>query len=197
MTARARVVAALFLACLLAGMVSGRGLLFNLAYLWGGLFAVAFLWSRTALVGISLERRPRLLRAQVGQAFEESLLLRNASRLPKLWLEFQDASELPDHQASSVVVGLGARAERALLVRTLCTRRGRFRVGRSGAGDRGHAAADADGGAGGLERGRGHGGVEPGVQHGVHVLLQRRVLPLHLQRVRVQSVHVLLQSLLH
>jgi uncharacterized protein (DUF58 family) len=129
MSSRAQVVAALCVLCTLIGLATGRGMFFNLAYLWGGLLVLAYAWSRSAISGIRLTRQPRSLRAQVGRAFEESLTVENRSRIGKVWLEIRDRSSLPDHQASTVILGLGSHRERSLLVRTICPRRGRFRLG--------------------------------------------------------------------
>ncbi len=129
MTARAAVVMGLLAASLAAAIVSGRQLFYSLAYTWGGLLLLSFLWSRSALAGVRLRRWAPRLRSQVGLPFEEVLSLSNASRVPKAWLEVEDRSELPGHAVSSVTVGLGPRRERTWIVRTLCTRRGEFRLG--------------------------------------------------------------------
>ncbi len=129
MTDRARGVVLVFGACGIAGLISGRAVFFNLAYVCLGLLLVSFLWSRTALRGVSVTRRPGGSRSQVGRAFEEAITLVNRSRVPKLWVELRDELELPDHRASVVMVGIGGGRERSQLVRTYCTLRGRFRLG--------------------------------------------------------------------
>lgn len=129
MSSRARVVILLLVASLIGGLATGWETYFSLSYVWGGLLLISFLWSRVSLTGIDLERRPRSLRSQVGRIFEESFVIRNRSRFRKLWLEVRDDSELPGHRASSVIAGLGRGREKTWIVRTLCTRRGRYRVG--------------------------------------------------------------------
>jgi uncharacterized protein (DUF58 family) len=129
MTGRARGLAMLFAACLVAGVISGRPVFFNLSYVCLGVLLVSFLWSRTALRGVSVTRRPGSTRSQVGHTFEEAITLVNRSRIPKLWVELRDESELPNHRASAVMVGVGGGRERSQLVRTHCTVRGRFRLG--------------------------------------------------------------------
>jgi len=129
MTVRGAVVIALFSLSVLAAAVSGREMFFNLAYVWGGVLAVAWIWSRLTLSGLTVWRRPSTLRGQVGRSFEERFGLRSASRWPKLWVELIDTSDLPGHRASTVTLNVGARSERTWLVRTLCVRRGRFRLG--------------------------------------------------------------------
>lgn len=129
MNSRARGVAMLSAACLLAGAISGREVFYNLGYLWLGLLLVTFLWSRSALRGVTVSRRPAGSRSQVGRPFEEAIRVSNRSRIPKLWVEFRDLSELPHHRASVVMVGIGGGRERSQLVRTYCTQRGRFRLG--------------------------------------------------------------------
>lgn len=129
MSTRAGIVLALLATSLLAAVVSGRDLFFNLVYVWTALLAVSFIWSRTALSGLKLERRTPSLRSQVGHPFEEVLALRNRSRVPKSWVEVEDRSELPGHRVSTVTVGLGSQHERTWIVRTMCQRRGQFRLG--------------------------------------------------------------------
>jgi len=128
-TSRARVVAGLALICSAAGLVSQHEVFFNLAYFWGGLLALAAVWSWLSLRGVHVERMPRSQRGQVGRAFEEMLLLRNESRFPKLWVEVLDRSTLPGHRASVVFNAIRARQIRLWNVRTLCTHRGVYSLG--------------------------------------------------------------------
>ena len=129
MASRRLVVFLLLAAALVGAVVTGRDLFFNLFYLWLTLVVVAVLWTWLGLRGIRLARHTRALRAQVGRPLEERLAVRNLSRLPKLWLEVRDHSDLPGHEASLVVMSLGARSERTWVVRTICRQRGRFRLG--------------------------------------------------------------------
>jgi uncharacterized protein (DUF58 family) len=148
-TSRARLVLLLFAASLFAAQISGREFFYNLTYLWAGLLIFSFLWSRFALRGVQVDRVARTPRAQVGELFVERFRITNKSRLPKLWIETRDASDLPGykvtavnvglgfrgpsaagaHQAVTVTSGLGAGQSRTWLMRTLCTQRGRFRLG--------------------------------------------------------------------
>lgn len=129
MTVRARVVTGLFILSTLGAFATGWAPYFNLAYLWGGLLLATFTWSKLSLRGLKIERRPRSNRSQVGRTFEESFTLRNNSRVPKLWIEIHDFSELPGHQASAVKQRLRFGTEKVWIVRTVCIRRGRFRIG--------------------------------------------------------------------
>jgi uncharacterized protein (DUF58 family) len=150
-TARAGVALLVAAGGLVAGLATGDDLFFNLAYLWLGLVAVSWVWSRVALRGLRLHRRPRGLTSQVGLVLEETLILENRSVFPKLWVEVRDESDLPGrwasartlgfgmarnggsefrgHRASGVAVGLGAHQEWIWSARTICTRRGRYRLG--------------------------------------------------------------------
>jgi uncharacterized protein (DUF58 family) len=148
-TSRARIVLILFAASLLAAQISGRSFFYNLTYLWAGLLIFSYLWSRSALRGVRLERQTRTPRAQVGELFIERFRISNESRFPKLWVETRDASDLPGYRVTAVAVGLGfkgaslpgahqavtvtsgiaAGRSRSWLMRTLCTQRGRFRLG--------------------------------------------------------------------
>lgn len=149
MSTRARVVLALFALSLFGALATGRDLLYRLSYIWAGLFALAFIWSRFALRRLSFQRQPRSFRAQVGQLFIERFTLTNNDRFPKLWVEVRDATDLPGYRAmtlkaglhaggafrqrrerdSNVMATIRARDSRHWMVRTLCTRRGRYRLG--------------------------------------------------------------------
>ena len=153
MTTRAAVALLVGIGSLLAGLATGDDLFFNMAYLWLGLLAVSWGWSRLALRGVRLRRRPRGLTSQVGLVLEEMLVLENRSAFPKLWIEVRDESDLPGrwasartlglgagslhrgeaefqgHRASGVAVGLGSRQEWIWSARTICTRRGRYHLG--------------------------------------------------------------------
>lgn len=129
MTTRARVVLGLFIFSLLGAFATGQDLYFNLAYLWGGLLLISYLWSRFSLHGVRLERQPRSLRAQVGRTFEEKFILENRSRILKLWVEIRDNSNLPGHRASAVFSQIEKGRKKVWVVRSMCVRRGRYRLG--------------------------------------------------------------------
>lgn len=148
-TSRARTVLILLVASLLAAQVFGRDFFYSLTYMWAGLLIFSFLWSRFALRGVKIEREARTARAQVGELFVERFRLINEGRLPKLWIETRDASDLPGYKVTAVAIGLGFRGpsfsgahqavtvttglaagqSRTWLMRTLCTQRGRYRLG--------------------------------------------------------------------
>jgi len=149
MSTRARVVFILLLLSLMSALISGRDIFFNLTYMWGGLIIISLVWSRLALRGEEVERQPWTNRAQVGQYFIERFRLTNRSRLPKLWIETRDLSDLLGYRVTTVSVWLGFRGStevgahsavtvttgllphrtRDWTIRTLCTQRGRFQLG--------------------------------------------------------------------
>jgi uncharacterized protein (DUF58 family) len=112
---------------LLTGFITGRGVFFNVAYVFIGLMFFSFVWARTGATWLTLTRRARPRRAQLGRYLEEQFTLRNSGPLPKLWIELHDQSDLPGHRASHVVAGL--RRSSSWTVRTLCLQRGVFRLG--------------------------------------------------------------------
>lgn len=93
-----------------------------------GLVLISFVWSRRSLASLSTARRLSRDHAQVGETIEDTILVRNAARLPRLWLEFRDLSSLPLHQAGRVL-HLKARSGEQWSVETICAKRGRYHVG--------------------------------------------------------------------
>ena len=92
------------------------------------LLVAAAIWTRLSLRGVSAVRTSGTDRAQVGQTLRETLAVRNAGRLRKLWVEVLDRSSLPGHDPGRVVTVPG-RAAVEWDTRTVCVRRGRYHLG--------------------------------------------------------------------
>lgn len=108
---------------------SGRDLAFNIAYLISGVMILSYGWAINSIRGLGLRRYTRTRRSQVGQYAEEQFEVNNRSLWPKLWVEIEDHSTLPWHPASRVISSLGRQSSQRWQVRTMCTQRGRFRLG--------------------------------------------------------------------
>ncbi|MEI7643403.1 MAG: DUF58 domain-containing protein [Chloroflexales bacterium] len=107
---------------------TGLRLFFHLSYLLLGLLILSALWAWLNLRGLVVERETLTLRANVGEFARERISIRNRWHIPKLWIELRDESELPQHGAGFVTY-LGGQQRGRWLARTLCTMRGRFRLG--------------------------------------------------------------------
>ena len=114
---------------LAGGLITGREILFNLAYLLGPLLIISFAWAWANINWVHLSRVTRTRRAQVGRPLEERFSVRNTSRVPKLWLEVRDFATLPGHYSSHVVNGLGPRRTYSWRITTICRQRGRYQLG--------------------------------------------------------------------
>ena len=126
---RAWVVLVIGLICLFAALITGRNLYYYLTYVFVAILLLSGLWAWSAARGLRLSRYTRTSRAQVGRPLEEHFSLRNTSWLPKLWVVVNDDSDLPNHRASRVIHDLRPHQAYGWTVRTLCERRGRFRLG--------------------------------------------------------------------
>jgi uncharacterized protein (DUF58 family) len=113
----------------LVAVQTGRRLMFTLVYLLGGTLVLSFLWSWLNLQWLTISRVTQSQRAQAGKPFEERFIVRNNSRLPKLWLELRDFSTLPGHRASRVVNSLPGNHARGWAVKVIARKRGRYRLG--------------------------------------------------------------------
>jgi uncharacterized protein (DUF58 family) len=123
---------ALFIAwafILLFAYQTGHEIFFRLAYLIFGITLFSFLWSFYSILTFEIERQLITPRAHVGRIAEERFLAHNTGRLPKIWIEIRDDSELKSHGVSRVLNSLNAHVHSSWSVRTLCRRRGRFRLG--------------------------------------------------------------------
>ena len=114
---------------LLGGLLTGRDILFNLAYLLGVLLIISFAWAWVNINYVHISRITRTRRTQVGRPLEERFTIRNTSSIPKLWLEMRDYATLPGHLSSHVVSNLGSKQVYSWRVTTLCRERGRYQLG--------------------------------------------------------------------
>ena len=108
---------------------TGRDLVFSLAYLLSAALVLSLLWAWNNVRGLAVARTTATRRSQVGQYAEEHFEITNQSFWPKLWIELRDDSTLPWHHASRVISALRRGRTQRWVVRTLCTQRGRFRLG--------------------------------------------------------------------
>ena len=118
----------LILALLFFSISSGWSPLYKLTYVLLILFVLSWLWARYSLRKLTFHRNNTSGRVQVGETFEERLMLDNNSVLPKLWVQIVDGSTLPGHRAG-YVASLGGRKRAMWKARTVCSKRGRFQLG--------------------------------------------------------------------
>src|ERR1700694_1378835 len=107
---------------------SGWHVLYILTYVLVSLLVLSWLWARYSLRKMIFRRTASNGRVQVGETFDERLMLDNVSALPKLWVQIADGSTLPGHRAG-YVASMGGRKRAMWKARTLCKRRGRFQLG--------------------------------------------------------------------
>ncbi len=107
---------------------SGWKVLYVLTYVLLTLFVLSWLWARYSLRQLVFRRTTASGRVQVGEIFDERLMLDNLSVMPKLWVQIADASTLPGHRAG-YVASMGGRKRAMWRARTTCRRRGRFLLG--------------------------------------------------------------------
>ena len=118
----------LILVLLFFAASSGWGVLYKLTYVLLILFILSWLWARYSLRKLTFHRNTTSGRVQVGELFEERLMLDNTSIMPKLWVQLVDGSTLPGHRAG-YVASMGGRKRATWKARTMCKRRGRFQLG--------------------------------------------------------------------
>ena len=109
--------------------VTGGVVYVRLLYLSALLIALAWLTSAFALRGIKVERQARLLRASVGDIFEEHFEVSNTSRIPKLWLEVANQANIPHATGSRVLTLLRPKQKRIYTARNWLIHRGGFPLG--------------------------------------------------------------------
>ncbi len=104
---------------------SGWRVLYLLTYVLFILFILSWFWTRYSLRKMVFRRTASVGRVQVGETFDERLMLDNLSVMPKLWVQIADGSTLPGHRAG-YVASMGGRKRATWRARTVCKQRGRF-----------------------------------------------------------------------
>jgi uncharacterized protein (DUF58 family) len=118
----------LFLVTLFSAMGSNFEPLYRLSYIMAVAGVMGYFWARFNTSGVTVERLSTIERAQVGQLLEERFQVTNNSRFGKGWLEVREHSDLPGHQAATVLNMRGFETQ-LWQPQTLCRRRGRFTLG--------------------------------------------------------------------
>src|SRR6266487_3014679 len=118
----------LILALLFFAISSGWSPLYKLTYVLLTLFVLSWVWARYSLRKLTFHRNTTSGRVQVGETFEERLMLDNTSVMPKLWVQIADGSTLPGHRAG-YVASMGGRKRAMWRARSVCRQRGRFQLG--------------------------------------------------------------------
>ena len=112
------------------------GVVFNGAAIYSRFFLIsvsisfiAWVWTRWSASGMGLARGSRVLRANVGDVFEENYELVNNSLIPAAWIEVLNQSRLPHAAGSRLITFVLGRQKRGYLARTWLTNRGGFQLG--------------------------------------------------------------------
>jgi uncharacterized protein (DUF58 family) len=94
----------------------------------GGGWLIAFLWARSLARNLAIRRKMRYGWTYVGDRLEDRFILSNASRVPALWLEVEDHSDLPGYNASRIT-SISSEGFAEWRTQGVCTRRGLFTIG--------------------------------------------------------------------
>jgi uncharacterized protein (DUF58 family) len=109
--------------------VNGGTIYVRLLYLSGLLIIAAWLLTALSLRGLKVERHARSQRGTVGDIFEEHYEISNTSKIPKLWLEVANQTNIPNATGSRVLTFLRGKQKRIYTARTWLTSRGGFQLG--------------------------------------------------------------------
>jgi len=94
----------------------------------GGMWLISRFWAKQLLQGLSLRREMRFGWAQVGDRLEERFTLYNESRMPALWVEVIDETNLPGYHANQVR-SIGALSQTRWHTEGVCMHRGLYVLG--------------------------------------------------------------------
>ena len=122
-------IALLFVTGLVGVVVTGAAIYSRFLYLSILLGVGAWIWTRWAGSGLRLNRNARVLRANVGDIFEENFEVAIDSRVITPWMEVLNQSKIPFASGSRLFTFVTSHQKRTYLARTWLTRRGGFPLG--------------------------------------------------------------------
>jgi uncharacterized protein (DUF58 family) len=111
----------------IAAFSTGEPFLFYLLYLAILVIGGSYIVVRLGLTDLEAGYAVSQLHGHVGDPLRVTYTLRNASRIPKLWLEIHNPTTLPGGLPGRAI-SLGGNQERSWLIRAPLTRRGHFRI---------------------------------------------------------------------
>jgi len=121
-------VAILSVVCTVIAISTGFWLTWRLIYVGLVGVPVAYVWSRLNLTGLEVIPDRSTDRLQEGGRYDERITIRNRGWWPRIWLEVDDPSEMPGHEAKRVVT-VPARGSATWRASSTIRRRGLYRVG--------------------------------------------------------------------
>ncbi|MCG8353717.1 MAG: DUF58 domain-containing protein [Chloroflexales bacterium] len=113
---------------LIFSLLFGYRWLYFLVFCYGLVTLLCYLWVRHQGPQVRITRHLRSDWAMVGDEIQEQWELNNNSYLPLLWLEVNDASQIPGYQARRVT-GCNAGETQRWITSAICTRRGVYALG--------------------------------------------------------------------
>jgi uncharacterized protein (DUF58 family) len=122
------IICVLFVICLLSALSTGYWLPGRLAYVILIGVPIAYYWAKANTRNLDVRTERLIDRLQEGQVFSERITVKNLSWFSKLWLEVDDPSDMPEHNARNVI-SLGPREARTWRTQTVCKQRGLYSIG--------------------------------------------------------------------
>ncbi|MGA2504272.1 MAG: DUF58 domain-containing protein [Anaerolineales bacterium] len=110
-------------------LVTGLMLYARMVYLSLLIIIGSGIFALLSMRGIRLSRHARILRASMGDIFEEHFEVKNSTWPACLWLEIINKSNLPTAGGSRILTGIRSHQRRFYTARTLLYRRGAYQLG--------------------------------------------------------------------
>ena len=129
MNAGRSLVALLILVGAVGAMINGTPIYSRLIFLGVLLTVINWIWTQWIARSLSIQRNARVMRANVGDIFEERFEITNRSRLIAPWVEVSNETTMPFASGSRLLTLLNGRQTRSYLARTWLTHRGGFPLG--------------------------------------------------------------------
>ena len=114
--------------CFVIALSSGFWLLFRLSYVVAFALPLLYFWTRIVARSLEVEVQRTTQRVTQGQPIEGRITVRSRTILPKMWLEVEDPSSVPGHNARRVLA-LGAQGIASWDYRTRTRVRGLYTLG--------------------------------------------------------------------
>ena len=113
---------------LITAAATGFNLFYRLTYAFISILILGYIWSWLMLVSVKVEIIERLSQTEVGESFQQKLVIINNSIIPKFGLVLKDMTDLPGH-VGGIAININSFGRTEIDLNLKARKRGIYQIG--------------------------------------------------------------------
>ena len=118
----------LLVVTVITAAATGFNLFYRLSYALVGILVLGYIWSWLMLMSVRVEIIDRLNQTEVGESFQQKLLIINDSIIPKFGLVLKDMTDLPGH-SGGIAINIRSFGKTEIELNLKARKRGIYQIG--------------------------------------------------------------------